>query len=227
MKFLITGANRGLGKCLTETALERGHQVFAGVRDPEADILQSYGSQLKIIQLDVTDDQSVRKALEEVKASISSLDCLINNAGILNERDKTIEELDVAQCMLAYDINTLGPIRVIQHALDLLRQGTQRSIINISSEAGSITNAYTGDYAYGLSKIALNMLSEKLHLYLREEPIDVLAIHPGWMRTDMGGKNAPTDPYDTARAIIDIAEGKNKVNNRFRFVDYQGRSMVI
>ncbi|MBM7569978.1 SDR family oxidoreductase [Aquibacillus albus] len=234
MDILITGANRGLGLCLAKVGLENGHHIYAGVRsldekttEPLAQLQETYKEKLEIVQLDVTDENSVIAATETIKRKNASLDGIINNAGILNEREKTIEELDLEACKLAFDINTLGPIRVIKHFLPLLEKGNKQSIINVSSEAGSLTNAYAGDYPYGLSKVAVNMLSEKLNVYLREKDIKVLSVHPGWMRTDMGGNKAPLDPMDTATGIFDMVERKKNVNNKYVFVDHHGRSMVI
>lgn len=234
MDILLTGANRGLGLCLTKVGLKQGHYIFAGVRNLEektikhlTDLQAEFMNQLEIIQLDVTNERSVIDAMGKVKVSKGSLDGIVNNAAILNEREKTIEELDLEQCTLAFDVNTLGPIRVIKHFLPLLEKGAKQSIINISSDAGSLTNAYSGDYPYGLSKVAVNMLSEKLHVYLKEKDIQVLAIHPGWMKTDMGGNNATTDPMTSAKNIFDMIERKISIDSRFVFVDNKGKSMVI
>ena len=231
MKILITGANRGLGLQLAKVGLQNGHDVFAGVRDMNTSNMQEltelkerYGNQLAIIHLDVTCEQSVQVATSKLNGS---LDVIINNAAILNEREKTIEDLDLDACQLAFDINTFGPIRVIKHFLPLLKHGENRSIINISSEAGSLTNAYSGDYPYGMSKAALNMLSEKLHVTLKDEDIQVLSVHPGWMHTDMGGEQAPTDPADTAERIYRLIDREVQIESEFVFIDYQGKPMSI
>lgn len=234
MKFFITGANRGLGLALTKISLQNGGTVFAGVRGIEdakieelLELKENYNGNLEIIEIDVQSEESVLSALAQVKEKTKSIDVLINNAAILNERDKSIEELDVEAFKLALDINILGPIRVVKHFLPLLREGENQSILNISSEAGSLTNAYSGDYPYGISKAALNMFSEKLHRYLDDQDIQVLSIHPGWMKTDMGGKNAPFNPIDTAKSIIELTERKRKVTHQYVFVDYKGEPMEI
>lgn len=231
MKILITGANRGLGLQLVTVGLEKGHNVFAGVRDMHGSKMQEltelkaqYANQLEIIHVDVTSEQSVIEAVSSVDGSV---DVLINNAAILNEREKTIEDLDLDACMLAFDINTLGPVRVIKHFLPLLKNGKNQSIINISSEAGSLTNAYRGDYPYGMSKSALNMLTEKLHVTLKDEDIQVLSVHPGWMRTDMGGEHATTDPADTAERIYRLIHREVPIDSEFVFIDYEGKPMSI
>ncbi|MRH42674.1 SDR family NAD(P)-dependent oxidoreductase [Aquibacillus halophilus] len=234
MNILITGANRGLGLSLVKHGIENGHHVYAGTRTIDGNTIgdlkklqQEYQEQLKIVQIDVTDEDTVKDALQQIKQTTKHLDVIINNAGILNERDKSIEELDLDECMKALDINTLGPVRVTKHFLSLLEQGEKQSIINISSEAGSLTNAYSGDYPYGLSKVALNMLTEKLHATLKDKAIQVLSVHPGWMNTDMGGSNAPTDPTTTADGIYQMIERKVKIKSDYLFVDYNGNAMEI
>lgn len=234
MNILVTGANRGLGLSLTKIGLDYGHHLYAGVRNTEMgaikqlkELQKMYPNHLNIIQLDVTDEDSVMKAVDEVKIHVDSLDCIINNAGILNERGSKIEELDIEACKIAFDINALGPVRVIKHFLPLLKKGERQSIINISTDAASLTNAYNEDYPYGLSKVALNMLSEKLHIYLKDEDIQVLSVHPGWMKTEMGGENAPLNPIESAEGIYKMAERKKTIESAHVFVDYQGRPMEI
>lgn len=234
MNILITGANRGLGYYIAKVALDRGHHIFAGVRNitPQAverliQLKETYTGRLDILQLDVGDENSVIKAANDLKEKQFKVDSIVNNAGILAERDKSIEELDISEVTRSFDINTIGPIRVIKHFLPLLEQGNKQSIINVSSEAGSITNAYSGDYPYGLSKVALNMLSEKLNVYLEKKDIKVYALHPGWMKTDMGGEKAPTEPSDTAKGILNIIERNLEITSQYVFIDYKGKSMVI
>nr|WP_253705601.1 SDR family oxidoreductase [Bacillus velezensis] len=231
MDILITGANRGLGLGFVEVGLEKGYRVFAGVRDPNEQkrtqstkLKEKNSNQLEILHLDVTDEESVREAARNVG---ESLDVIINNAAILNGRGTSIEDLDIEAIKLAFDVNTLGPARVIKHFLPLLKKGENQSIINISSEGGSLTNAYSGDYPYGLSKAALNMLSEKLHVALKNEGIQVLSVHPGWVRTDMGGMIAPTHPKETAEDIYNLINRQVRIDSEFVFVDYQGKPMSI
>src|SRR5699024_9393598 len=111
----------GLGLSLVKVGLENDHHMFAGVRNIEKnatkhliELQKMYHDQLEIIELDVTDEHSVMKAVHKVGENVNSLDCIINNAGILNARESIIEELDIEACMTAFDVNTLGPIRVIK-----------------------------------------------------------------------------------------------------------------
>lgn len=234
MNILVTGANRGLGLSLTKVGLENGHSLFAGVRSTKEEatkqlreLQKMYHEKLTIIQLDVVQEDSVNKAAHKIADITNSLDCVINNAGMLNARNHKIEELDIDDCMTAFDVNTLGPIRVIKHFLPLLAKGQQQSIINISSDSASLTNAYFHDYPYGLSKVALNMLSEKLNVYLRDQDIQILSVHPGWIKTDMGGDQAPTNPVDSAKGIFKMIHREKIIESPHVFVDYQGKPMEI
>ena len=232
MKILITGANRGLGIHLVKTALKRGHTVLAGVRmvqetSPINLLKAQYPDYLHTYYLDVTQEESIIKAAKLAAKDVGAIDGIINNAGVLTERGKKIEELDFEQVQFTMDVNVLGPMRVVKHFLPLLYQGDNKAIINISSEAGSIQNAYGGDFSYGVSKAALNMFSVQLSRYVKEKDICVYAVHPGWIKTDMGGENATGYPDVSANGILDILEGKIAGTSELGFIDFRGREMII
>lgn len=230
MNLLITGANRGLGLALVDHALSKGDTVIATARKMSPSLTErqaEHPDQLHVLQFDVTDEDAIIKEKEKLAEKISTIDVIINNAAILNGRDQSIEDLSFEDCLLAFDINTLGPARIIKHFLPLLKKGAQKSIINVSSEAGSLTNAYPGDYPYGLSKVSLNMLTEKLDRELKEDQINVLAVHPGWMHTDMGGNQAPTNPNDTANAIYNFIENPPTSTSGYQFFEHSGKMMDI
>ncbi|WP_342042485.1 SDR family NAD(P)-dependent oxidoreductase [Bacillus sp. OTU2372] len=105
--------------------------------------------------------------------------------------------------------------------------GDSSSIINISSEAGSFENAYGGDYAYAASKTALNMFSQQLNQYVNGKNIQVYAVHPGWIKTDMGGSNAPGNPIDTAKGIFNLVETRLTVESKYVFINHEGKPMAI
>lgn len=230
MNFLITGANRGLGYYLAEAAIKRGHHVFASKRSDEGKLTQlkeKYGDQLTVVTFDVQNEETIKQVAEQLQKQNVTLDVLVNNAAILNERDKTIEELDIEESALALDINVLGPLRVVKHFLPLIEKRDTASIVNISSDAGSLTNAYAGDYPYGISKAALNMFSEKLQAYLKGDGVQILSVHPGWMRTDMGGKAAALDPAESAEKIMDLIVREERNQARFTYMDTDGNPMDI
>jgi NAD(P)-dependent dehydrogenase (short-subunit alcohol dehydrogenase family) len=233
MNILITGAGRGLGLELAAEALQRGHQVIAGVRDPElmgvglTRLKERFPGQMMVLLLDVADEAGIEKAAVQLQNSGIQIAVIINNAAILAGRKMNIENLNMDEVELSFDINLLGPMRVVKHFLPLMPASGFGAILNISSEAGSISNAYAGDYPYAISKTALNMFSEQLRCYLKVRGIVVYSVHPGWMKTDMGGPDAPTDPKKSAEGIVDLADGTKRPKSRFAFIDYNGNAMPI
>lgn len=176
--------------------------------------------------LDVTDEPGIAALAASLTEQARTLGAIINNAAVLNATDTALEALDMDEMQRAIDTNLYGPMRVVKHLLPLLT-GPDASIINISSEAGSITNAYPGSYPYTISKTALNMFTQKLHVTLKDRGIHVLSVHPGWMPTDMGGAKAPLDPRISADGILDLIEKRTGPQGHFRFVDYTGKDMEI
>ncbi len=233
MRILITGAGQGLGCHIATAALSRGNEVLAAVHSlshvsKEISKLQErYGERIMVFEMDVSDEQSVQKAVQTLSSKEEALDGIVNNAAIMVEREKTIEELDLSAMQISFEVNTIGPMRVVQQFLPMLYRGNEQVIVNISSEAGTIINAFPTNYPYSMSKTALNMFSERLREYLREKDIQVYAVHPGWMRTNMGGVDAPADPRDIAAGIVDILERKKKIYSKIAFIDSTGRPMPL
>lgn len=233
MIYLITGAGRGLGLELTKEALARGHSVIACVREATDDgsglpeLAGEYGGRLRVERLDVTREEEAILLAAKLSEEGLKLRGIINNAGVLMGREHTLETLPVSMLRLTFDVNVFGPVIVTKHFSPLLEDGAGSVVLNVSSEAGSIANAYGGDYPYAMSKTALNMFSKQTNGALRGRGIRALAIHPGWIRTDMGGRQAPLEPSDSARGILDIAEGKTRVADELSFVDYAGRAMPL
>nr|WP_221626885.1 SDR family oxidoreductase [Cohnella lubricantis] len=232
VNLLITGAGRGLGLEIAAEALERGHRVFAGMRNPEkknaklSELTARYSDKLICVRLDVTDEDGIADLAADMRRSGLTLGTIVNNAAVLEARNTPIEQLDMEAVARSFDINLFGPMRAAKHLLPLLTEKSA-SFINISSEAGSLTNAYPGDYPYGITKAALNMLTEQLRRYLKDRGVAVYSVHPGWMKTDMGGEKAPTDPRKSAIGIMDLIERKVVPDTPFHFVDYTGNAMPI
>src|SRR5512139_560443 len=170
---LVTGADAGLGSSLVKRFLQGGFAVFAGIhRSMDAlNVLASeYGTLLAFIPLNVTELESVRAAARQVGEQTSTLDIVINNAGIhLKNSQGPLEQLDFSdqQLQQTMEVNAFGPLRVVQQFYPLLEKGERKLILNISSEAGSITDCRReNQFAYCMSKAALNMQSKILHNYL-------------------------------------------------------------
>jgi len=163
-----------------------------------------------------------------VAKKTSELGVLINNAAIYPAAgNAALENLDLGDGHLEkiMGVNAFGPLRMTQQFLPLLEADTRKVVINISSEAGSIADCWrAGEYAYCMSKTALNMQTRLLHNALQPKGFKVLALHPGWMQTDMGGPNAPTPAEQSADGIFKLAmEGQVKKDDIF--LDYQGNVM--
>jgi NAD(P)-dependent dehydrogenase (short-subunit alcohol dehydrogenase family) len=224
---LITGANRGLGLAFARESLARGHRVFATCRHPdEADELQAMTAEhpdlLTILHLDVTGEETIEAAARAVRSQEGALDLLINNAGT-NPSGERLGNLDAETMLHTYRVNSVGPMLVTQAHLDLLRAGDDPKILNISSTSGSLARKSSGGgYSYSSSKAALNMLTRALAFDLQSDDVIVVAIHPGWVRTDMGGEAAPVAPTESVRGVLDVADDLCQEDTGL-FFTYEGR----
>jgi len=194
---LITGANRGIGFSLAEKFLEEGHSVIATAREPDkaADLNKlgaKYAGRLRIEALDVAQPSTIT-ALGQKLASLS-IDILVNNAGVLGPERQTPLDMDFDGFAEMLVINTLGPLRVTQALLPSLRKADGGAkVATISSRVGSMSYAKVEHIAYRASKSAVNKLMQGLAIELAPEKIAVHMLHPGWVRTDMGGPEADID----------------------------------
>jgi NAD(P)-dependent dehydrogenase (short-subunit alcohol dehydrogenase family) len=224
---LITGASRGLGFFLAKKYLEDGATVFAGARDISIPMLEAlkieFPETLIPITLEVTDSSSVGEATYNVGKHTDKIDVVINNAAIHNNTSyEILENADIDDSLLVYNVNSLGPLRVVKAFLPLIRKSASAKIVNVSSETGSISTCWREkEFDYCMSKAALNMASKLLSNYLRKDNVTVLAVHPGWMRTDMGGSNAHLDPYETACQLVALFDGINNPEHPV-FIDNNG-----
>jgi len=200
---LITGASRGLGRAMAQQYAAAGWRVIACGRGPSA------GDGIVQETLDVADPVSILDLARRLDGM--PIDMLINNAGIRGDTGglQTLATDDFLEVMR---INTLGPLLVTRALLPNLLSSQRKIVANISSRAGSIAEGTLddddGDYAYRCSKAALNMATVKLAQDLRADGVTVLSLHPGWVKTDMGGDEAVVPVADSAsglRRIIDSA----------------------
>jgi len=204
--FFITGAARGLGLAMTGQLLERGCQVSAFVRkesDGLRDLRSSSGGRLSLHLGDVTDEASIQKAFADVAQRLGHLDVIINNAVIyLDGSRPTIEDADLSICARTFEVNAVGPLRVVKHGLPLLRKGSRKLVVNVSSEAGSIGDCRRKtEYAYCMSKSALNMGTKLLQNHLEPEGIKLLALHPGWFNSSGKGP-APISAEEASVKVL-------------------------
>ena len=199
---LITGTNRGLGLFLAQEFLDQGYTVYSLARSmsPELDqLLQLHETRLIHFRADVTDPARLEEIARDFTEQGWKVDILINNAAVHFEHDDPgLENLDPETLLDTFRVNAAAPLSVVKHFLPRV----QKMIVNISSEAGSIENCWrTGQFGYCMSKAALNMASKILQNKLEEDHLKVLAVHPQWFRSDMGGDEAPISPAEAAEHV--------------------------
>jgi len=227
---LITGSSGGLGSCLVTEYIKRGYFVFGCdiQKGDRLDLIASqYPTQLTFVLMNAGDDESVRNAAEIVAGQTAGLDLIVNAVGILPPNSaKKLEDFDITASLDVFNINALGPLRVVKEFVSLLKKGEDKVIVNISSEAGSMTthNNYINRYDYCMSKAGVNMQSIILQRYYKPDGIKVLAVHPGWMKTGMGGEKAIIEPEISAKGIADLAEEHKHHLDHGIYFDYDGSS---
>ena len=200
--ILLTGANRGIGLATARELQKRGAKVVAGVRDPKK-MPQIEGVQ--VLELDTADAESCRAYVERAEREHGRIDGLINNAGILLDEKATVLTLPENDFRRAIEVNLIGPFRLCQLAVPgMLKRGYGR-IVNVSSSLGAIAEIGAGTPSYRISKLALNGLTCGLAAELGQESnVKVNSLSPGWVRTDMGGREADREPEEPAREIADL-----------------------
>jgi NAD(P)-dependent dehydrogenase (short-subunit alcohol dehydrogenase family) len=224
MRYVITGANRGIGFEFVQQLLRRGDTVDAGVRAPEMarrlePLLDEADNRLRIHQLDVTRADSVREFAESICRE--PVDVLINNAGVQGQW-VGLHELDYEDLARTFMVNALGPLRITSALLPALRTGRGRKVALVTSRMGSLSsNTEGGAYAYRMSKAALNMGARSMSNDLRREGLSFVLLHPGWVRTDMGGEDAPLPPEESVRGMLRVIDTLS-LEHSGRFFDYEG-----
>lgn len=222
-KVLITGANGGLGRELLKLHLENGDKVFG----LDLNFSSPAKENMRKIYCDMSSEESVKKAANELKSELSSIDILYNTAGVFSEKGRVgIQYTEVEDCKKMMDINAFGTLRLCKALWEKICAGTL--IVNISSEAGSIGGARRkGEYGYCMSKAALNMASKLLSNELWDKNARVICIHPGWMKTAMGGERAQRSSEsitakESAKKIYEIANEVESIPRDVMFITYKG-----
>ena len=228
----VTGGDRGLGFALCAGLLEQGWQVLAGQYMPEwpdlSTLAGQYPQALHRVPLDVSSAESARAAAQAVAAISDHVDVLINNAGVASPTSlRPIREpQDYAEMHRLYDVNALGPLRIVEAFLPLTDRGSLKRLCFVSSEAGSIARAKrTAWFGYCMSKAALNMQVKLLFNELHPQGYTFRVYHPGWLRSYMGGKKnmeAAFEPEESAARAIPIFLGQREDEGRLVMVDYEG-----
>lgn len=228
MHIVITGTNRGIGLEFVRQYLTQGATIDTGVRQPEkADALVALAKEadgrLRIHSCDTSSDAGVSGFAAAV--GDKPIDLLINNAGVIGDwggyLDGNLDE--AARC---YNTNALGSVRMMRAFLPHLRRSSGRKIVNLSTGVASITETTTDMvFGYRMSKAALNMATKVWSLMLSGEGFTVLAVHPGWVQTDMGGPNAPVTVEQSVRGMIAQIEKRGPAESGSYF-DFSGQALA-
>ena len=227
MNVLVTGASRGLGLEFVKQYAEEGAMVFACCRDPAASkslrrISDEAGGKVSMHGLDVADPKSIAAFAKSF--GDEPVDVLINNAGVYGPKEQSAGDMDFDGWAEAFAVNSIAPLRIAQTFERNLKKGKAKKLITITSWMGSTTH-HGGDYfAYRSSKAAVNNVMHGLSLAWKNEGLIVTLLHPGWVKTDMGGKNAPLEPHESIAGMRGVIAKLTAADNG-KFLDYTGKEL--
>ncbi len=209
---LVTGGNRGIGFAIAQQLGARGIRVVITARNAaqgEAAVaaLQAAGADAHCLQLDVADAASRQQAVAQLLQAHGRIDILVNNAGVALDKWVPTQQLDLDVLRATMETNLYGPLHLCQLLLPAMRAQGRGRIVNLSSELGSLSASNMGgSAAYRMSKTALNMLTRLLALELKDSPdILVNAAAPGWVKTELGGDDAPRSTEEGAHTPVWLA----------------------
>lgn len=220
---LVTGTNRGIGLEFVEQFLARGDSVFATCRNPSAEgklkDLAAKNPELKLLTLDVSDQVSLQSFPAQLAGA--AIDIFVNNAGIYGSREG-FGKLEEEVWADVFQVNSSAPVILTQLLMDNLRKGSLKKLVYLTSKMGSIEdNQGGGSYIYRSSKAALNAAIKSLAIDLESEGFCVGLLHPGWVRTDMGGPNGLIDTNTSVTGLMEVIDNL-KTTNSGSFFNYDG-----
>ena len=216
---VVTGANRGLGAEWVHQLLEAGWKVYAGYRKDLGRLAVLEHENLSVHQLDVVSNASVQEFANNAPQRI---DLLINNAGVADGRWRNLTEIDDRWALEVLDINALGPVRVVKALYSKMSHDSLTKIGMVSSLMASIDDCHLGrSYAYRASKTALNMFTVSMKKEALEDNIAFVILHPGWVKTDMGGDRAPVEIPDSIAGMMRVLDTRT-LQNSGEFVQFDG-----
>ena len=219
--ILITGAGRGLGLEFARQYAAAGWSVVAGVRDASraTDLAELT---VETVALDMADAESIRQAAESLRGR--SFDVLLNNAGVYGESQQFghISSEEWERVML---VNAIAPLKMAEAFLPHLLAGQKKLMVFLTSKMGSIAdNSSGGSYIYRSSKAALNAAVKSLSIDLAPQGVTTLLLHPGWVKTDMGGPNAMLTPATSIEAMRGLIDG-TEPGQKLKFLNYDGQDL--
>lgn len=205
-RVFLTGANRGIGLGMVQAYLERGDvHIFGTCRNPEqADELNglaaSYPGKITIIEMDLSDDETIQNTFKEVQDQASGLDVLINNAAMrFPGRQEHFGEIKTEEFLHSMHVNAIAPLMVVQTFIDLLKAGNSPRIVNVTT-GPLVPVEYDLPYNYCISKAALNMITRYFAVNFAEFGIISVGLYPGWVQTEMGSSGGGIPPLTIAES---------------------------
>jgi NAD(P)-dependent dehydrogenase (short-subunit alcohol dehydrogenase family) len=217
---LVTGANKGIGREVARQLAGKGFHVFIGARNRDAgrkaaEEIAKRGGKATFLEIDVNDNESVTGAAREFSKVVDHLDVLVNNAGIMLDGDDAILKISDDLVRKTLETNTLGALRVTRAFAPSLAKSKTPRVINVSSGGGQLTGGAEGwSPAYCISKTALNGVTSQLAAVLPKFAVN--SVCPGWVRTDMGGRNATRSVEEGADTIVWLAtDAPQKLTGKF------------
>jgi NAD(P)-dependent dehydrogenase (short-subunit alcohol dehydrogenase family) len=218
---LLTGASRGLGFEFARQYSLAGWRVIAtcrGAKDMEP--LTKLGGEIEVHKLDISDHDQILALAHTLRRE--SIDVLLNNAGIHGPRPSRLGAIDYEAWDEVFRVNTMGPMRMTECFIDHIARSDRKLIVVVSSIMGSITdNEVGGAYSYRSTKAAANAVTKNLAIDLRDRGVTVVAMHPGWVTTDMGGAGADMEAAESIRAMRQVIDGIRR-GDTGQFLNYDG-----
>ena len=220
--MLITGASRGLGYELARQYAAEGWKVIGTVRNARAKAaVEKLGAETHIA--DVADRKSIGRFAARLEGF--PIDVLVCNAGMHGPKDVPLGKLDYSMWEEVLRVNVLGAVAVVEALIENVAASERKAIVIMSSRMGSIGESRGGEYVYRSSKAALNMVGKTLAIDLLRRGITVVSISPGWVRTDMGGKDAPLAPEASIRGVRKVIEGLS-LEQSGKFFNHDGSAIA-
>jgi NAD(P)-dependent dehydrogenase (short-subunit alcohol dehydrogenase family) len=225
MNVLITGASRGIGLELVRYGIENNWRIFACCRHPQQaesllSLAQLANGRVSVHVVDMNELATIQALAYELRGE--AIDVLINNAGIYGSDRNRFGQVDVDSWLEAFKVNCIAPLKMAEALIEQLKSGRGKTIACISSKMGSMMDNRSGNsYIYRSSKAALNAVVKSLSIDLKPHAIKCIALHPGWVKTDMGGAYAEISPRESIDALLRIILSL-KDSDSGRFIDIDG-----
>jgi NAD(P)-dependent dehydrogenase (short-subunit alcohol dehydrogenase family) len=225
MNILITGANRGIGLEMVQYSMEQGWRVFACCRNPNNadnlfDVAKQSNGQISVHIADMQELSTLQALSYELRND--AIDMLINNAGVYGSNKNKFGSVDADSWIQAFQVNSIAPLKMVEAFSEQLRMGKRKLVACMSSKMGSMAdNGYGNSYIYRSSKAALNAVVKSLSIDLKEQGIITVALHPGWVKTEMGGPDAEISTRECVERLFSHLL-QLSIEDSGRFIDIDG-----